>query len=43
MEKAISLLHGKTLTDRTLTLAEVRPQKRRDGEFRGGTNGDTQI
>ena len=39
----ILLVHGKTLMDRTLAVAEARPQEKRDGEFRGGTNGDTQI
>jgi hypothetical protein len=43
MEKAISLLHGKTLMGRILTVAEARPQKKRDREFRDGMNGDTQI
>jgi len=43
MEKVILLLHGKTLMGRTLTVAEARPHEKRDGEFRGGTNGDTQI
>ena len=37
-EKAISLLNGKTLMDRPLTINEARPQKERGGEFRGGTN-----
>jgi cold-inducible RNA-binding protein len=37
-EKAISLLNGKTLMDRPLTINEARPQKKRGGEFRGGTN-----
>jgi RNA recognition motif-containing protein len=34
-EKAISLLNGKTLMDRTLTVSEARPQKKKGGEFRG--------
>jgi cold-inducible RNA-binding protein len=33
-EKAISLLNGKTLMDRTLTVNEARPQKKRGGEYR---------
>jgi cold-inducible RNA-binding protein len=37
-EKAISLLNGKTLTDRTLIVNEARPQKKRGGEFRGRRN-----
>jgi len=36
--KAISLLNGKTLMDRTLIVNEARPQKKRGGEFRGGRN-----
>ena len=34
-KKAISLLNGKTMMDRTLTVNEARPQKKRGGEFRG--------
>ena len=34
-EKAISLINGKTLTDRTLIVNEARPQKKRGGEFKG--------
>jgi RNA recognition motif-containing protein len=34
-EKAISLLNGKTLMDRTLIVSEARPQKKKGGEFRG--------
>jgi cold-inducible RNA-binding protein len=34
-EKAISLLNGKTLMDRALTVSEARPQKKKGGEFRG--------
>jgi RNA recognition motif-containing protein len=34
-EKAISLLNGKTLMDRTLTVNEARPPKKRGGEYRG--------
>mgnify|MGYP001061000864 FL=1 len=37
-KKAISLLNGKTLMDRTLTVNEARPQKKRGGEFRGRGN-----
>jgi RNA recognition motif-containing protein len=37
-EKAISLLNGKTLTDRALIVNEARPQKKRGGEFRGRRN-----
>jgi RNA recognition motif-containing protein len=35
-EKAISLLNGKSVMNRTLTVNEARPQKKRGGEFRGG-------
>lgn len=35
VEKAISELNGKILMDRTLTVNEARPQKKRGGEFRG--------
>ena len=38
VDKAISLLNGKTLTDRTLIVNEARPQKKRGGEFRGTRN-----
>jgi len=34
-EKAISQLNGKILMDRTLTVNEARPRKKRGGEFRG--------
>jgi len=34
-EKAISLINGKTLTDRALIVNEARPQKKRGGEFKG--------
>jgi len=37
-KKAISLLNGKTLMDRALTVNEARPQKKRGGEFRGRGN-----
>jgi len=37
-EKAISLLNGKILTDRTLIVNEARPQKKRGGEFKGRRN-----
>lgn len=37
-KKAISLLNGKTLMDRTLIVNEARPQKKRGGEFRGRGN-----
>jgi RNA recognition motif-containing protein len=33
-DKAISLLNGKVLMDRTLIVNEARPQKQRGGEFR---------
>ena len=39
-DKAISLLNGKILTDRTLVVNEARPQKQRDGEFRGRRKND---
>jgi len=39
-EKAISILNGKTLTDRTLIVSEAKPQKKRGGEFRGRRNND---
>ena len=35
-EKAISLVNGKSVMNRTLTVNEARPQKKRGGEFRGG-------
>jgi len=38
VEKAISLLNGKTLMDRPLTIDEARPQKKGGSEFRGRTN-----
>ncbi len=34
-QKAISLVNGKTLMDRTLIVSEARPQKKRGGEFQG--------
>lgn len=34
-EKAISQLNGRILMDRTLTVNEARPLKKRGGEFRG--------
>jgi RNA recognition motif-containing protein len=34
-EKAISLVNGKTLMDRTLIVSEAKPQKKRGGEFKG--------
>jgi len=34
-EKAISLLNGKTFMDRTLTVNEAKPQKKREGNFKG--------
>jgi RNA recognition motif-containing protein len=34
-EKAIALINGKTLMERTLIVNEARPQKNRGGEFRG--------
>jgi len=34
-EKAISLFNGKTFMERTLTVSEARPQKKKEGEFRG--------
>ena len=37
-EKAISLLNGKPFMERTLTVSEARPQKRRGGEFRARRN-----
>jgi len=35
-EKAISLVNGKSVMNRTLTVNEARPQKKRGGDFRGG-------
>jgi RNA recognition motif-containing protein len=37
-EKAISQLNGKIFMERTLTVNEARPQKKRGGEFRGNRN-----
>jgi RNA recognition motif-containing protein len=37
-EKAIALINGKTLMERTLIVNEARPQKNRGGEFRGRTD-----
>ena len=34
-EKAISLVNGKTLMDRTLIVSEAKPQKKKGGEFKG--------
>ncbi len=34
-EKAISLLNGKTFLERTLTVNEARPQKKKEGNFGG--------
>ncbi len=34
-QKAISMLNGKTLMDRALTVNEAKAQKKRGGEFRG--------
>ena len=34
-QKAISLVNGKTLMDRTLIVSEAKPQKKRGGEFKG--------
>jgi len=34
-DRAISLINGKILTDRTLIVNEARPQKQRGGDFRG--------
>ena len=34
-EKAISLVNGKTFMDRALIVSEAKPQKKRDGEFKG--------
>jgi RNA recognition motif-containing protein len=34
-EKAISQLNGKTFMDRTLTVNEAKPQKKREGNFKG--------
>jgi len=39
-DKAISLLNGKVLTDRTLIVNEARPQKQRGGDFRGSRRKD---
>jgi RNA recognition motif-containing protein len=33
-EKAISLVNGKTLMDRTLIVSEAKPQKKKGGEFK---------
>jgi RNA recognition motif-containing protein len=35
-EKAVSQLNGRSFMERTLTVNEARPQKKRGGEFRGG-------
>jgi cold-inducible RNA-binding protein len=40
VEKAISLFNGKTFMDRTLTVSEARPQKKKGGEFRGRRDRD---
>ncbi len=34
-QKAISLVNGKSLMDRTLIVSEAKPQKKRGGEFKG--------
>jgi RNA recognition motif-containing protein len=34
-QKAISLVNGKALMDRTLIVSEAKPQKKRGGEFKG--------
>jgi RNA recognition motif-containing protein len=34
-EKAISLVNGKSLMDRTLIVSEAKPQKKKGGEFKG--------
>ncbi len=34
-EKAISLVNGKTLMERTLIVSEAKPQKKKGGEFKG--------
>ncbi len=34
-EKAVSQLNGKSFMERTLTVNEARPQKKRGGEFKG--------
>ena len=39
-EKAISLVNGKSVMNRTLTVNEARPQKKRGGDFRGGRDRD---
>jgi RNA recognition motif-containing protein len=39
-EKAISLINGKTFMERALIVSEARPQKKKDGEFRGRENRD---
>jgi RNA recognition motif-containing protein len=39
-EKAISLVNGKSIMNRTLTVNEARPQKKRGGDFRGGRDRD---
>jgi RNA recognition motif-containing protein len=38
VEKAISLINGKTFMDRTLIVSEARPQKKKGGEFKGRRN-----
>jgi RNA recognition motif-containing protein len=39
-EKAISVVNGKSVMNRTLTVNEARPQKKRGGDFRGGRDRD---
>ncbi len=39
-EKAISLLNGKAFMDRTLTVNEAKPQKKREGNFKGRRDRD---
>ncbi len=36
-KRAISQLNGKTFMERTLVVSEAKPQKRRGGDFRGGS------
>ena len=38
-QKAISLVNGKTLMERTLIVSEAKPQKKRGGEFKGRERG----
>ncbi len=34
-EKAVSLVNGKTLMERTLIVSEAKPQKKKAGDFKG--------